>query len=116
MIYSLLQAVLVVASAAAPAHAETGIASFYGGRHHGLKMANGQRFDQWSDSCAHKSHRFGTRLRVTDGVTGRSVACVVRDRGPFIRGRIVDLSVAGARELGIARRGVAPVTVEVMGR
>lgn len=112
MIYRLLQAALVVASAAAPAHAETGIASFYGGRHHGLKMANGQRFDQWSDSCAHKSHRFGTRLRVH--WRGRSVECVVRDRGPFIPGRIVDLSVAGARDLGIVGRGIAPVTVEVI--
>lgn len=112
MIYRLLQAALVVASAAAPAHAETGIASFYGGRHHGLKMANGQRFDQWSDSCAHKRHPFGTRLRVT--WRGRSVVCVVRDRGPFIRGRIVDLSVRGATDLGIRIQGVAPVTVEVI--
>lgn len=93
-------------------HAETGIASYYGGRHHGSKMANGARFDQWSDSCAHKHHRFGTRLRITH--RGRSVECVVRDRGPFVRGRIVDLSVAGARALGIAGRGIAPVTVEVV--
>lgn len=99
-------------AAVSPALAESGIASFYGGRHHGLKMANGARFDQWSDSCAHKSHRFGTVLRVSDRSTGRSVTCVVRDRGPFIRGRIVDLSVRGARDLGIAGRGIAPVTVE----
>ena len=100
-------------AAVAPAHAETGIASFYGGkRHHGKPMANGQMFDQISDSCAHKAHRFGTRLRVTWGI--RSIECVVRDRGPFVRGRIVDLSVAGARALGIAGRGIAPVTVEAI--
>ncbi len=94
------------------AHAETGIASYYGGRHHGSKTANGGRFDQMSDSCAHKSHRFGTRLRVIHA--GRSVECIVRDRGPFVRGRIVDLSVSGARQLGIAGRGIAPVKIEVI--
>lgn len=93
--------------------AETGIASFFGGRrHHGHLMANGQIFNQWSDSCAHRHHRFGTRLRVR--WRGRSVDCVVRDRGPFIRGRIVDLSMQGARDLGIAGMGIAPVTVEVI--
>lgn len=102
----------LLCAAISRAHAESGIASYYGGRHHGSKMANGQRFDQWSDSCAHKSHRFGTRLRITIG--GRSIECVVRDRGPFVRGRVIDLSVAGARQLGIAGRGVAPVKIEVM--
>ena len=93
---------------------ELGEASFYGGKHHGRKMANGQVFDQWSDSCAHKKHRFGTSLRVTHMVSRRSVVCVVRDRGPFVRGRIVDLSVKSASDLGIRVQGVAPVTVEVI--
>lgn len=93
--------------------AEVGIASFYGGkRHHGGPTASGVRYDQWSDTCAHKSHKFGTRLRVW--WRGRSVVCVVRDRGPFIPGRIVDLSVQGARDLGIEGRGIAPVTLEVI--
>jgi len=113
MIFRVLLAACFCALAS-PCLAETGIASFYGGKHHGLKMANGQIFNQWSDSCAHKEHRFGTKLRVTDRATGRSVVCVVRDRGPFKAGRIVDLSVAGARQLGIESRGVAPVTVEVI--
>lgn len=96
------------------AKAETGIASFYGGRaHHGKPMANGQRFDQNSDSCAHKRHPFGTALRVSRA-GGRSVICVVRDRGPFIRGRIVDLSHAGARAIGMMGAGIARVTVEVI--
>jgi len=100
----------VSSCALSPALAETGMASYYGGRHHGKKMANGQVFNQWSDSCAHKTRDFGTVLTVTMG--GRSVRCVVRDRGPFIRGRIVDLSVAGARSLGLIGRGVARVTVQ----
>lgn len=102
-------AFVVVLLAASQVQAETGIASFYGGKHHGRKMANGQVFNQWSDSCAHKFHRFGTVLTVTMG--NRSVRCVVRDRGPFIRGRIVDLSVAGARDLGLIGRGIGRVTV-----
>lgn len=97
---------------ASPSFAESGKASFYGGKHHGRKMANGKIFNQWSDSCAHKSLPFGTRVRVT--WAGRAVDCVVRDRGPFIRGRIIDLSVAGARDLGMASRGVVPVTIRVL--
>lgn len=114
MLKAALAAALSCAVVVAPCTAETGRASFYGGKHHGRPMANGKIFNQWSDSCAHKGHPFGTRLRVTDRATSRSVDCVVRDRGPFIRGRIVDLSVAGARDLGITGRGVAPVTVEVI--
>lgn len=105
-------AALAFACVVSTANAETGIASFYGGKHHGRPMANGKIFNQWSDSCAHKKHPFGTVLLVTWG--GRSVRCVVRDRGPFIRGRIVDLSVKGATDLGMASRGVAPVTVSVI--
>lgn len=92
--------------------AESGLASFYGGpAHHGKPMANGQRFDQNSDSCAHKTLPFGMRLRVT-AWTGRSVVCVVRDRGPFIRGRIVDVSVAHAKVLQMIGPGVVLVKIE----
>jgi rare lipoprotein A len=101
---------LVFACVVSTASAETGMASYYGGKHHGRKMANGQVFNQWSDSCAHKTRKFGTVLTVTMG--SRSVRCVVRDRGPFIRGRIIDLSVAGARDLGLTGRGVAMVSVQ----
>lgn len=90
---------------------ETGLASFYGGKHHGRPMANGKIFDQMSDSCAHKSLPFGTVLMVTTRA-GRSVICVVRDRGPYRPGRIVDMSVAGARTLHMIDTGVVPVTIE----
>ncbi len=102
-------AFVVVLLAASQVQAETGVASFYGGKHHGRKMANGQVFNQWSDSCAHKTRKFGTVLTITMG--NRSVRCVVRDRGPYIRGRIIDLSVAGARELGLIGRGIGRVSV-----
>ena len=63
-------------------------------------------------TCAHPSAPFGSRLRVTDVETGRSVVVTVTDRGPFAAGRVVDLSLAAARTLGIVRRGVARVRVE----
>ncbi|HEY2246699.1 MAG TPA: septal ring lytic transglycosylase RlpA family protein [Bradyrhizobium sp.] len=120
-------AVFVARALIVPAAPETGQASFYGGYFHGRKMANGERFDRLSDSCAHRKHPFGTRLRVTLAAPvverrprhqpqgeGRSVTCVVRDRGPFVPGRIVDLSLAGARALGIEKAGVAEVSVSVM--
>jgi rare lipoprotein A len=63
-------------------------------------------------TCAHPSAPFGTRLRVTDLETGRAVVVTVTDRGPFARGRIVDLSLAAARVLGMVERGLAKVRVE----
>ena len=107
-----LLAAAVLILIAVQARAETGMASYYGGRaHHGKPMANGQRFDQNSDSCAHRRHPFGSVLLVSSA-RGRAVTCVVRDRGPFVRGRIVDLSHAGARALGMLGVGIVRVTVE----
>jgi rare lipoprotein A len=95
-----------------PAAFEEGVASYYGRAHHGRRTASGERFDMLAMTCAHREHAFGTRLRVTDLATGRSVVVRVNDRGPFARGRVVDLSLAAARELGIVERGVARVRVE----
>lgn len=93
-------------------HAETGKASFYGGpRHNGHLMAGGGIYNQNSNTCAHKTMPFGTRLRVVRA-SGGSVVCVVRDRGPYKRGRIVDLSLAHAKALGMIDAGVVQVTVE----
>ena len=102
---------LSIGTMAVSANAESGRASFYGGTHHGRPTASGERFNQNAHTCAHKSHAFGSILRVTLA-NGHSVTCRVSDRGPFIRGRIVDLSVAGAKALGIVDIGIAHVTVE----
>jgi rare lipoprotein A len=96
----------------APARGEVGIASFYGRRFHGKRTASGARYDMRALTCAHRSAPFGTRLRVTDLETGRSVVVTVTDRGPFARGRVVDLSLAAARQLGMVERGLAKVRVE----
>jgi rare lipoprotein A len=89
----------------------SGMASFYGNES-GSKTASGQRFNQNAMTCAHRSLPFGTRLRVTHG--DRSVIVTVNDRGPFIRGRVLDLSTAAARAVGIAGAGVGRVVAEVL--
>ena len=88
-----------------------GMASFYGNES-GSKTASGQRFNQSAMTCAHRSLPFGTRLRVSLG--GRSVVVTVNDRGPFIRGRVLDLSTGAARAIGLTGRGVGHVTAEVV--
>ena len=79
------------------AHAESGLASYYGGRGHGM-------------TCAHRTRPMGSVLTVNAG--GRTIQCRVNDRGPFVRGRVVDLSVTAARALGMMRSGVVRVSVE----
>ena len=93
-----------------PAFSETGVASYYGPT--GNRTANGERYDGTGMTCAHRTARFGTRLRVTDLSTGRSIVCRVNDRGPWIAGRVVDLSKAAAASLGIIRRGKARVSIQ----
>jgi rare lipoprotein A len=89
--------------------AEAATASYYGGKFHGRRTASGQIYNQNAHTCAHKTLPFGTRLRVT--YNGRTTQCVVNDRGPFIRGRDLDLSMACARELGLTKAGVGRVTI-----
>jgi rare lipoprotein A len=90
-------------------HSFSGIASYYGNES-GSRTASGERFNQNAMTCAHRSLPFGTKLRVTHG--GRSVVVTVNDRGPFIRGRVLDLSTGAARAIGLG--GVGQVTAEVI--
>jgi len=89
----------------------SGIASYYGNEA-GNKTASGQRFNQHAMTAAHRTLPFGTKLRVTHG--GRSVIVTVNDRGPFIRGRVLDLSKGAAHAIGLTGRGVGRVVAEVM--
>jgi peptidoglycan lytic transglycosylase len=98
------------------AHAEVGIASYYAESFDGRRTASGTRYDPRALTCAHPSAPFGTRLRVTDLDSGRSVVVTVTDRGPFAPGRVVDLSHAAARALRMLDRGLARVRVERVGR
>lgn len=103
------------AAPAAPTPASSvlasGMASYYGDAHAGNRTASGERFDPNGMTAAHRSLPFGTKLRVTDPSTGRSVIVRVNDRGPFHKSRLLDLSEGAARELGIVRRGRAMVQI-----
>jgi len=97
-------------SIATEASAQSGIASVYAYKIG--KTANGERTQSSALTAAHKSLPFGTKVRVTNKKNGRSVVVRINDRGPFIRGRVIDLTPAGARTLGFS--GLAPVSLEVI--
>jgi rare lipoprotein A len=88
-----------------------GLASFYG---HQSRTASGEKFNPDELTAAHRTLPFGTRVRVTDVATGRSVTVRVNDRGPFVPGRVVDISSSAAETLGISGRGVAKVKLDVV--
>ncbi|MBE9030112.1 septal ring lytic transglycosylase RlpA family protein [filamentous cyanobacterium LEGE 11480] len=93
-----------------------GQASWYGPGFHGRLTANGERYNQYGITAAHPFLRFGTRVRVTNQYTGRAVIVRINDRGPYAGGRIIDLSAGAAARIGLKASGVAPVSVEVLGR
>jgi rare lipoprotein A len=93
---------------------QVGVASYYGSELHGRKTASGERFNQHHLTAAHRTAPFGTRYRVTNLSTNRSVVVRVNDRGPFVRGRIIDLSSSAAKAIGMHGRGVGRVRIERM--
>lgn len=103
---------LILICCCAFAQQQRGIASYYARSATGARTANGERVHHDSLTCAHRTHPFGTRLKVSCPATGRTVIVRVNDRGPFVRGRIIDLSWGAARQLGIIALGLAQVTVE----
>ncbi|WFS61433.1 septal ring lytic transglycosylase RlpA family protein [Pseudodesulfovibrio thermohalotolerans] len=90
---------------------EIGLASWYGADFHGRKTANGQTYNMYGVSAAHKTLPLGTRVRVTNLENDRTVVLTINDRGPFVNERILDLSYGAARKLGTVERGVAKVRV-----
>jgi len=95
---------------------QTGFASWYGGQFHGRRAANGTMFNKNSFTAAHKSLPFGTVVQVTNLYNGKQCVVKITDRGPFIRGRIIDLSKVAANEIGMLSSGVSRVKVEVIGK
>lgn len=91
---------------------QKGKATFYSKRATGTRTANGERLHHDSLTCAHRTYPFGTLLRVKNPANGKEVVVRVTDRGPFVRGRIIDLSWRAAKELGIIAAGVAMVEIE----
>ncbi len=94
---------------------QKGEASWYGNPYHGRRTASGEIYDMDERTAAHRTLPFGTLVRVTRRDTGASVTVRITDRGPFVKGRIIDLSRAAARQIGLDVDGVAPVKLEVVG-
>ena len=109
----LIGALIATAGASGLAEAKTinGLASFY---KTGMRTANVERFNPNGMTAAHRTLPFGTRVQVTDVKTGRSVVVRINDRGPFIRNRVIDLSLGAARVVGLQRAGVARVKMVVL--
>ena len=93
---------------------QTGNASWYGGKFQGRPTANGEIFDTNKFTAAHRTLPFGTRVKVTNLRNGKSTVVRINDRGPFIQGRIIDLSKAAAEAIGMIDTGTAPVSIEVV--
>ena len=108
---SWLNANAAIAPSSGSGRSFSGMASFYGNES-GNKTASGQRFNQNAMTAAHRSLPFGTKLKVTHG--SRSVVVTINDRGPFIKGRVLDLSTGAARAVGLTSAGVGRVVAEVM--
>ena len=93
---------------------QTGTASFYGGKWHGRKTANGEIFDTYKLTAAHKTLPFGTRVRVTNLSNGKSVIVRINNRGPYSKGRIIDLSQAAFSKIENMSKGVTKVKLEIV--
>ena len=95
-----------------PTMVETGLASWYGRKFHGRRTASGEVYHQEKFTAAHRTLPWGSKVKVTNLANGKSVEVRINDRGPFVKGRIIDVSRAAARALGIVRAGIATVEVE----
>ena len=94
---------------------EEGVASWYGPDFHGKKTANGERYDMYGMTAAHKILPFGTKVKVTNRENGKSIVVRINDRGPFVADRVIDLTRSGAERIGMIARGTARVRLETQG-
>lgn len=95
-------------------YTEEGKASYYSNKLHGRKMANGDKYSRHKLTAAHRTLPFGTKVKVTNLETNKSVKVKITDRGPFVKGRVVDLSEAAAKRLDYISAGIVPVRVKVV--
>lgn len=108
----LLLSVLIIASSCAPKITQTGKASYYAKKFNGRKTASGKKFRSYKRTAAHKTLPFGTKVKVTNLRNGKSVKVKINDRGPFVAGRIIDLSRKAARKIDMLNEGVGNVKIE----
>ena len=120
-VLSLLLAVLFLASCASfrsEHYDDSGyaVASWYGSEFHGRRTSSGEVFNMYAFTCAHREYPFGTKLKVTNLANGKTVHCVVNDRGPSAAGKDIDLSYAAAKKIGLIGKGSEKVRIEYAGR
>jgi rare lipoprotein A len=101
-------------SAPSRSFSQVGVASWYGREFQGRKTASGERFNMYDLTAAHPSLPFGSRVKVTNLENGKSVIVRINDRGPHVKGRIIDLSYAAAKKIGMVQSGTARVKVELI--
>lgn len=102
--------------AASTTDEETGVAAYYGKKFAGRRTASGQRFNPNAMTAAHRTLPFGTKVRVTNTKNKRKVVVVINDRGPTSQDRIIDVSYAAAKKLGLVKSGLGEVKIEVVGK
>ncbi len=118
--YAVITVIMAALTCAAPslagkeAYTEEGLASWYGKKFQGKKTASGEKFNMRKLTAAHRTLPFGTRVKVTRIENGKSVVVKINDRGPFVEGRIIDLSKAAAKKLDMINTGVARVRIKVV--
>ncbi|OIN27978.1 septal ring lytic transglycosylase RlpA family protein [Vibrio barjaei] len=98
----------------AKSHELVGQASWYGNKYHGRRTASGERYNMRAYTAAHKTLPFGTIVRVTNTANGKTVDVKINDRGPFVKGRIIDLSRKSFEQIGEISKGIAPVKIEII--
>lgn len=114
LILSLLAAD-VFASAALSVYKSSAVASYYADKYHGRKTSNGEVFNMYDLTAAHKTLPFNIKVKVTNLSNGKSVIVRINDRGPFVKGREIDLSKAAAVKIGMIKSGTAKVSLEIIG-
>ena len=105
----------VFAGAALSVYKSSAVASYYADKYHGRKTSNGEIFNMYDLTAAHKTLPFNTKVKVTNLSNGKSVIVRINDRGPFIKGREIDLSKAAAVKIGMIKSGTAKVSLEIVG-
>ena len=93
---------------------QIGIASYYGRKFHKKRTANGEIFNMYKVSAAHKTYPLGTKVKVTNLENGKSIKLTINDRGPYVKGRIIDLSYKAARKIGFVNQGTTKVRIDVI--
>ncbi len=93
---------------------QIGIASYYGSKFHKKRTANGEIFNMYKVSAAHKTYPLGTKVKVTNMKNGQSIKLTINDRGPYVKGRIIDLSYKAARKIGFVNQGTTKVRIDVI--